>query len=213
MKILAILLITTLNVGAQLKWDRTEAELSVHPAQVAGTAIFHCVNTGDQAVELKSVKAGCSCLAPRFDKQTLAPGESGRVELTMDLRKRSGEQRKKATVITGNGSKTDLFVTTTIPELYQPESRRIVWEADCEDESKTVRLINPLETPVNLIVATSTINKLAAELITVREGYEYDLVLKRISPEREFTSIIIIYTEPPPGHAESKRVIFYARVN
>jgi hypothetical protein len=69
---------------------------------------FEVVNQGDQALEIKSVKSSCGCSAMLESSKTLAPGERGWVEASLDTVRLSGPQAKAVRVKTNDPVQPEL---------------------------------------------------------------------------------------------------------
>jgi uncharacterized protein DUF1573 len=72
---------------------------------------FEVVNQGDQALDIKSVKSSCGCSATLESSKTLAPGERGWVEASLDTVRLSGPQVKAVRVKTNDPVQPELTLT------------------------------------------------------------------------------------------------------
>lgn len=206
---LAAMLTATL-AQAGLEWQHEEVELKVHASQAAADAVFPFTNTGKDPIQFSSLKPGCGCLAPRLSKRTCPPGESGELIVRFDLRNRTGKQRKAMVVNTDDGASVSLITVTDIPTAYTISPMLIKWAAGSSETNKMATLSNPNKEPIRLLSITSSHAGLPAELKTVREGFEYEVVVMRKSDEKNMRSVIRITTEPPAGHKGSKTLKIYA---
>lgn len=209
MRRLALLFVlAATGTHAGLQWQVTEQIIHVHPTQVSTNAVFRFSNTGKEPVTLSQVKVTCGCLAPKLAKRTYAPGESGELEIKFDLRNRTGKQRKAAMVAASDGSETKLHVEADIPAGYVLEKKMIRWSTGDTAQTKTVPLVNPGAAPIKLLSATSSHEGLSAELKTIREGFEYNVLITR-QTKGSARSVIRIKTAPPPGQTASKTIKLY----
>lgn len=55
-------------------------------------------NTGTADLIVKDAHASCGCTVPKFDKEPIAPGEEGSIEVIFDSSGRRGNQYKSAIV-------------------------------------------------------------------------------------------------------------------
>ena len=60
---------------------------------------FRFVNTGDEALQIKSMKASCGCTTPTLTTMTFAPGEGDVIRVAFDP-KGHGKQAKTVNIIT-----------------------------------------------------------------------------------------------------------------
>jgi hypothetical protein len=196
---------------ASLEWGSTEKTLVVHPSQVSSKAAFSFTNTGKQPISIKDIRVSCGCLSQKIAKRTYASGESGILEITFDLRNRTGKQRKATVVKTSEGRETKLYVSCDIPASYTIEPPIVRWGKKESVSEKIIHLANSGSTPVRLTSITSSNPEIPARLISIREGFEYDVILEKTG-QVSTRSVIRIATAPPPGQTESKTLKLYAHV-
>ena len=202
-------LLVASTAQAGLEWEKKEITLKVHPAQVSANAVYRFSNTGKDPVNLSAVKPLCGCLAPKIAKRTYAPGESGELTVTFDLRNRTGPQRKTTKVATGDGTETKLYIECNIPKTYDIAPVMMKWLKGNSATTKTAKLVNPNPEPIKLLSVASSHKDLPAVLKTIREGFEYEVIVTRQPGAKNARSVIRINTEPPPGQEESKTLKLY----
>lgn len=61
---------------------------------------FAFTNTGEAPLLILNATASCGCTMPKFPKQPVAPGKSGRIKVTYNPKGRPGEFDKTVTVRT-----------------------------------------------------------------------------------------------------------------
>lgn len=75
------------------------------------TANFKFINTGDEPVEVTSVRTSCGCTTPRYSSRPVAPGDTGTVVIEYDPKGRPGRFKKKVYVdMNTEPSRTRLFI-------------------------------------------------------------------------------------------------------
>jgi hypothetical protein len=210
MKTIFMLLLLSSVAHAGLEWEQKEIKLSVLPTQVAADAVFRFANKGEAPVTLGEVRVGCGCLSAKPTKRILAPGEQGELKIRFDLENRTGLQRKAVFVETDSGEKAELFVVCDIPESFSIEPRLLTWRQGDQATNKTTRLVNPNPHPIKLSPPTSSLASLPVEMKTIREGFEYEVIVSRNPSAKNARAVIRVQTEPPPGQAESKVLKIYA---
>lgn len=67
------------------------------------TTVVELKNVGNSELKIADVRPGCGCTAAPIDKNLLAPGEVGKISITLDVSQRSGPVDKIVT-ITSNDS-------------------------------------------------------------------------------------------------------------
>lgn len=210
MKTLVMVCLSAASVAqASLDWEREECHPAVHPTQASANSVFRFVNTGEKPVAITDVRITCGCLSPKLEKSVFAPGEAGKLLVGFDLRNRTGKQRKAVIVKTDDGIETRLYVECDIPWAYVPEPKKVLWKKGDNAPAKTVRLRNPGTLPIKLLSATSSCEGLPVELKSIREGFEYVVVITRETSAANARSVVRITTEPPPGLTKSKTIKLY----
>lgn len=197
------------TAGAQIEWKQTEVELKVHPTQISAEAVFEFTNTGDEPVSFSDIGISCGCLSTKPLKKSYASGESGRLVVMYNLRNRVGSQRKHIRADVSDGQHADLSISVNIPPSYIVEPRLLHWRKGDDAAQKTIRLRNPNALPIQLLSLKSSHEGLPAELKTIRDGFEYEVVVSRLPGAVNARSVIRIETEPPPGLNESKIINLY----
>jgi hypothetical protein len=75
---------------------------------------FKFKNTGNADLIIRSTSSTCGCTVSSFTKKPLAPGETGKIDVTFNSSGRSGRQHKSVNVLTN----------------AQPASKKLVIEAN-----------------------------------------------------------------------------------
>lgn len=84
---------------------------------IQGEVVVHTFkfkNTGNADLIIRSTSSTCGCTVSSFTKKPIAPGETGKVDVTFTSAGRSGRQHKAVTVLTN----------------AQPSSQQLVIEAN-----------------------------------------------------------------------------------
>ena len=72
--------------------------------------VFEFTNTGGSPLLIKDAAASCGCTVPSFNKEPIAPGEEGGIEVIFDSSGRRGNQYKTVIVKT-NTPRRDVRLT------------------------------------------------------------------------------------------------------
>ena len=102
-----------------------------------------------------------------------------------------------------------MTVLADIPRAFTLKSPLLNWDKGDASPEKRVTLHNPNAVPVKLLSITSSNELLPAEIKTIREGFEYEVVVLRKPGAVNARAVLRIRTEPPPGLAESKLIKLY----
>ena len=200
------------TASARIEWKHTEATLHVHPAQTSADAVFEFTNTGDEPVSFSNIKTTCGCLVAKPLRPSYAPGEKGQLVIMLDLKDRYGKQHKSVFANTLDGQKTELTVSADIPRAFTLESPLVTWNKGDDSPEKRVVLRNPNAIPIKLLSITSSSELLPVELKTIRDGFEYEVVVFRKPDAANARAVVRIRTEPPPGLEDSKLIKLYVSV-
>jgi mono/diheme cytochrome c family protein len=109
-----------------LGFDATAKEYVARPGEESCTFHFLVMNTSDREVVINQVRTSCGCTVATLPEQPwhLAPGAQGDLTLTVDLRGKSGEVVKTATIDTPTTFKTLLIkVTMPAPDAIMAQNR------------------------------------------------------------------------------------------
>ncbi len=191
---------------AELHWEQKTITLHVHPLQVEAKTAFHFTNTGAEPVDILSVQTSCGCLKAVADANQIMPGATGSVAATFDFRDKTGPQRKSIAVRSSDNPKQPdvLYVEANIPEVYTLDTQRLEWSLNGNREPKTCRMKNRLNEPVRLISASSSSGQFIAELKPIRDGFEYEVLVRPAESAVSGLAVITIQTECPPELPETR---------
>lgn len=216
-KCVALLVLCFFTAGsafAGLEWEATSKKIEVHPLQVSETISYAFKNTGTNAVTIVGLKSSCSCITGKADKEIYAPGEAGSVEITFDLQGREGAQLKSLTVKTDEASTNpiQLYVSTTIAPTYTISSQRVIWNEEEARAAKSIRLTNTHKTAFPMEKAVPGKDGITVEVKTIREGFEYDLIITPNADLKGITIPIVIHPATPKELDVVRTYTIYATV-
>ncbi len=103
-----------------LSWDSLNKEFTAKPGETAANFTFAVTNVAKTNVIINWVRPSCGCTVAKLPPTpwTLAPGEGGNIDLTVDLRNKFGVLSKYVSVDTSGGQKL-LNLKITIPNNPQ----------------------------------------------------------------------------------------------
>jgi hypothetical protein len=104
-----------------LAWDADSKEYNAMAGEPTAQFTFYVTNISSQVVTITNLLPGCGCTAAKLPEQPwhMAPGASGPIQATLDLRGRSGRISKHLTVNSTAGTKT-LWLNVNIPAGSSP---------------------------------------------------------------------------------------------
>jgi hypothetical protein len=94
--------------------------------------------------------------------------------------------------------------------VYTLSSTRLEWALAGNRDPQSCRLVNCLSEPARLVSVSSSSESFTAELITVREGFEYEVRVQPVASASAGLAVITVQTECPPGLSESRIYRFNA---
>ncbi|MCF7848417.1 MAG: DUF1573 domain-containing protein [Kiritimatiellales bacterium] len=200
-----------ISVRADLKWESKTVRAEVLPVQLKTTVAFQFKNKGKTPVEILKINPSCACLAPRLAKKSFAPGETGVLTVVFNLEDRIGPQLKSLKVYTGeNPAQPDiLYIDVDIPEAFKLSAKQLLWNEGEERAPKLCRLTNVSGVPVSLKPVVPPQAGIKVETRTIKEGFEYDVVVDPDPGMQNTRAVIRIGTQCPSELKESKTFKIY----
>jgi hypothetical protein len=113
------------------------------------------VNAGGGTLKIGDVRPSCGCTTAPLDKKELGPGDTGTVEVSMDVTTRSGGQHKTLTINSNDSTRPALVIGLTADVMRDlttvPETFRMVSEAKTGVEDTTsIQITNTGTEPVTV---------------------------------------------------------------
>lgn len=134
----------TASAEGSLAWEQTLIAVVADFGQEEVVAFYPFTNNSDGPITITKTQASCGCTVPSLEKETYAPGESGRLLATFDIGSRVGSQHKEITVETqepeGPQSYT-LTLNVEIPQLLQLKRRALLWKLGDDPETKDCEIL------------------------------------------------------------------------
>lgn len=162
---------------------------------------FPFTNESDDTIEISNHATPCACLSASFknDRKIYAPGDKGKLTAIFDLRNRYGLV-EKSVVIWQKGdapNKPSITLTAkiTIPEVVSIAPRTLNWKVGAEPTPKIYTITVENDQPIRVTAIRSTNNLFASELKTIREGWEYELVVTPADTSKTSFGILKITTD------------------
>ena len=177
-----VLLLVAGQLRAALTWERLRAEVTVKPGENAAVASFRFTNPGPKPVRLTTVQPGCDCLRVEVAKRDFATGESGQIDVRMDLTDRAGPQENEVLVGTDEepDRRTILKIKVNIPEVVRCTPQMTVWRRSEPLAEKAVDVV-VVAPSAELAAPVFNLAEIAVRVETVEAGRHYRLVLRPTS--------------------------------
>lgn len=202
MKIPSILTCALLSAIGASVCHRAEAQGTSEPAikfenQIydfgkvkSGEVVKHSfifTNTGTSTLDILQVKPGCGCTTAGTWDTKVEPGKTGSIPLQFNSTGFGGKVSKSATVTSNDPKQSNvvLQITGTIwrPIDYSPTMAVFNVPAEGQpSETRTIRITSNVDEPITLEPPILNSSSFKAELKTIKEGKEFDLVVTSIPP-------------------------------
>lgn len=93
--LLPILLLCTLGLHGQVRWLETRHNFGAFDEDMGPVeCVFRWVNTSGEPISIVSARTSCGCTASHYDRQSIAPGDTGSVTVVYDPAGRPGRFSK-----------------------------------------------------------------------------------------------------------------------
>jgi len=154
---------------------------------------FVFTNTGNAVLEISNVRPGCGCTTAGQWDRLVEPGKTGVIPLQFNSSGFSGPVMKSATVTcndpTQPNSVLQLRATVWRPIEVNPASAYFnVPSESATNEMRVVKIVNNLETPLEISPPECTNQNFRAELATIRPGKEFEL---RVTVQPPFSATYV----------------------
>lgn len=170
---------------------RIKFESTVHDfGKISGGDIAKCdfvfTNVGDKLLEITDVHPSCGCTTAGQWTRQVEPGKTGIIPLQFNSANFNGAVTKTATVTCNDPTQQSIILqlkaTIWRPIEVTPQFAILNLTTEAPSNSTIVRIVNNLDTPLTLSDVESKNPAFAAEVKTVTEGKEYQLVVRTVPP-------------------------------
>jgi Protein of unknown function (DUF1573) len=197
---------------AQLKWDQPKQVFTPKPGEKTITAEYRFTNIGASPVSIIDVHPSCGCTTATLAKKEYAPGESGKIEATLNFAGHVGHQEKWIYVTT-NQSGTEptlLSLAVDIPPEVTIQPEFVMWRVGDPLEPKTMRVVIPDGIPAKMIAAQADNPTMQVRLQEVQAGKEWEVKVTPTSTREPVKAMVTIRSDYPSGRPATYSA--YARV-
>lgn len=207
-------------LSAEMVFDSQLVEVDLKPGQDEVIASFPFEIKGtDEKIE--GMEVFCSCVGnPRVEplnpdrsaKLNWKVGEEGVIKLKMETAQFLGTVEKGAGLkLAGRKELIKLTIRVNIPELIKLVPNNLKWDLGAANEEKTARILIKHDKPIKIVQHKGRNTEVFPyELVTIREGWEYEVRVKPNSTARAGLGMISMQTDSE--FPRFKRVSVYATV-
>ena len=91
------------NPGKGIQWDKTEVNFDTIDQGMKLRTRFTCYNRSDSSLVFENLIASCGCIASRWQKTPIMPGDSSVITVDFDTKGKSGRQHRIIAVYSNQG--------------------------------------------------------------------------------------------------------------
>ena len=175
---------SSLSAAEGLSFQQSRIETKVAADAKTVTVPYLFKNDTARTITIKRYVSACSCLSAKVKggKLSYKPGEQGEIKVVFDLGNFSGLVEKTVMIWTteddDNKPSSILSVVIDIPVLFELSPKTTFWNQSGESGSKTIRLVVNNAEPIRILEHSVTNKNFSYELKTIKDGFEYALVVE-----------------------------------
>ena len=215
-----VLVATVTMAPAKMVFEKTLVEIDVKPGEDVVIGEFPFKIEGEEET-ISLMEVTCTCLDdPRVEpllpdrspKLNWKVGESGVIKIKMETKQFLGTV-DKAAVLKLKGRKDDIPLTirVNIPELIKVEPTNLKWDLGGPADQKVAKITINHDQPIKIVsdIGRNT-ESFPYELITIREGWEYEVRMKPTNTAKGGMAMVSLRTDSE--HPRFKRTAVYGVV-
>ena len=211
---LAVLTVGVLPVSAGIIFEKDVIEVKVKPDQQTVEVVFPFTVEGDKEVEIAEYDAPCTCLEARISdngRLKWKPGEKGSVQGLFDVGNMRGGVLEKMIVLRMKGEdvpSVKLTIKMDIPILLEIEPKTLAWTQGEDVKPMTFKLKVKHNKPMKILESSGTNDNFPFEVKTIKEGWEYEIVVTPKSlDDRAFGMIRLKTDSDLPKHVRHQAFV------
>lgn len=189
--------------GTGLTFVSDRVSVTVKPDAKKVSLPFDFENKTKRTIKIASYDSACSCISARIQKGKMSyePGEKGKIVVDFALGSFSGLQEKTLMLWTTDDTpeKPSSILTSviTIPLLFEISPTTLFWDqhGDGKPQSLTIKVHN--DKPIKILKDSGTNKNFPYEIKTIRDGWEYEIVVTPQSVDTPGMGMIKLTTDSP----------------
>lgn len=168
-----------------LTFTKNKISITVKPDAQMVSIPFEFENKTKRLIKIARYDSSCSCVSARvaepLGKMAYQPGEKGKIIVDFELGSFSGNVEKTLLLWTtddGPNSPSSVLTTAiTIPVLFEVTPTTLFWDQNGKMAPQTIKLKVNNDKPIHILSHSGTNNNFPYQLKTIREGWEYEIVV------------------------------------
>ncbi len=147
------------------------------------TVTYAFENKSKRTITIERYDSACSCLSAQIkgSKLVYKPGEKGVIRVDFELGTFAGTVEKTVMLWTTDdpdkSPSSVLTVVLTIPDLFQLTPKSLTWDQNGSKEPKVFKIKVNHTHPIHITGHSGTNKNFVYEIKTIRDGWEYELVV------------------------------------
>lgn len=184
------------GAGAAFRFEQNLVEVTPDFGQERVTAVFRFKNEGT-AGTVRSIETSCGCLSAESDKRSYAPGESGEVKATFNVKGLSGSVERSITFVSGAKGEAPvrLAVRVHVPALLEIEPKMLHWALGEAPAPKVFKITMQGPDPVRIKSASSSRRNVSTAVRMLVEGRSYEIEVKPENTSEALLGMVRIETD------------------
>jgi hypothetical protein len=162
---------------ADLQWASTTVFSTALPSEAKVYAEFTFTNTGTYAIKVIGTRTTCGCTAAIADEHTIAPGQTGKVEVAFKILGRRGLYEEPIVVDTNdpNAKESTLYLRALIRNAVDILPTLLFWQPGEPLDPKVITITTADGFTVKNLDVSCSNPAVAFRLDTVKAGADYKL--------------------------------------
>ena len=194
--------LSTSGLGPRIQFNTEDYNAGTNLADTPIRYTFLATNTGDDTLEISSVKGSCSCTVVgegsarnTWTPQRIAPGQSCRIPVEISTANFRGQITKTVTVASNDRTRPSVTLQISgvvwLPIEVSPQSEAYfsALAGSTNVNPQVLRIFNRMDTPLSLSDPKSTTNAFSAVLKTNVPGQEFELTISAVPPAHPPTTL------------------------
>jgi len=169
---------------ANLKWSATTLFTAAIPSAGPATAQFTFTNTGTYPIKVTGARTSCGCTAAVVDAHPVAPGQTGKIDVTFKTLNRHGLYEEPIAVETNDpkNNETTLTLRVLVQDAVEVLPTLLFWQPGEPLTPKVIRITVSDGFNVNDVNATCPDSGVDLHIDTVKPGADYKLTVTPKGP-------------------------------
>jgi len=214
-----LLLLTPITAlaGGGLTFDSEQKAVTTKTGDKKATIAYSFENTSKRTISIAKWDSACSCLSARIKdgKMEYKPGDKGEIEIDFALGSFSGTQQKTVMLWSNDdpseAPSTILTVKITIPVLFDISPKSLAWAQNGDKKPKTIKIKVLDKNPINITKHSGTNASFPYTVKTIREGWEYELLVTPTDVSTPSLGMIKIQTDSTIKRYQRQQAFVYVK--